>query len=170
VREPRGTLFPVAVEGAESLPFDWAAKQTGYLLEQMGLPRVNGNDRAALESKLREFVLGSRGAAGELERRLNGTAEPLVSASGGLDSYDCLAVGHELRRLRGARGALVIAMDSEGHLSIGLAVEEGSTMDVLGNELIEALDSVITKRGWKSPDVRDVSMEFVVDKEGSLKS
>jgi hypothetical protein len=65
-----------------------------------------------------------------------------VKEGGELDSYDCLAVCHELRRVRGAAGALVIAMrQPTGHLSIGLAADEGSMMDVVGNELIDALSA-----------------------------
>lgn len=142
------------------------------MLEQEGFPRVSGVDRVDLAAKLMEFLFVSRGAAGELEKRLNGTAAPLVKPGGELDSYDCLAVCHELRRVRGATGALVIAMGADDQLSIGLAADEGSTMDIVGNELIDALSSVIEKRGWRSPAVKDVGIEFSVDddQEGGLKS
>jgi hypothetical protein len=172
----RGTYpLPIDARGlddAEDPRFAPAVKRTAAVLEQEGYPRVSGDDRTDLAAKLMEFLYASRGAAGELEKRLNGTAAPLVSPTGTLDSYDCLAVGHELRRLKGARGALVIAMDADDHLSIGLAAEEGSMMDIVGNELIGALERVITKRGWKAPEVKDVGMEFVVedDKNGGLKS
>ncbi len=170
MREPRGTLFPVPVESTDDPRFAPTVKRVGRVMEEEGYPRIAGADRRDLAAKLMEFLYVSRGAAGELEQRLNGTAAPLVKAGGGLDSYDCLAVCHELRRVRGAAGALIIAMGADDQLSIGLAAEEGSMMDIVGNELIEALSTVIEKRGWKRPAVKDVGLEFVVPPEGGLKS
>jgi len=144
------------------------ARDVGLVLEQHSYPRVNGDDRSELEKVLFDFLYGSRGAAGELEKRLNGTAAPLVSEEGTLDSYDCLAVAHELRRKRAATGALVIATDANDQLSIGLAADEGALMDVLGNEIIESLEGVLKKRGWAAPEIKDVGMDFTVpgdDKE-----
>lgn len=166
VKEPQGALFPVAADGASDPRFTPSVKRIAAVLEEEGFGRVRGKDQIDLASVLFGFLYASRGAAGELEKRLNGAAAALVSGSGELDSYDCLAVSHELRRVRGAEGALVIAMGSNSQLSIGLAAEEGSMMDVVGNELIDALSSVIEKRGWKSPEVKDVSMDFAVGEPG----
>jgi hypothetical protein len=166
------TAYPVRTNGMERADkrFEMLARDMGLVAEQHGYDRLTAEERAEFEKRLFEFFHGSRGAAGELEKRLNGTAAPLVKEGGELDSYDCLAVCHELRRVRGAEGALVIAMRSDSELTIGLAADEGSMMDVVGNELIDALSAVIEKRGWKAPTVKDVGMEFVVDKEGGLKS
>lgn len=162
MKEPQGQLFPVAVQPGGDPRFIAVMKRLGTVMEEEGFGRMSHADRVATGAALFGVMYGSGGAAGELERRLNGTAAPLVAADGSLDSYDCLAVGHELRRNKGAEGALVIAMGSNSQLSIGLAAEEGSMMDVVGNELIEALSSVIEKRGWKAPEVKDVGMDFTV--------
>jgi hypothetical protein len=146
--------------------FTMLARNVGLLLEQHAYDRLDGEDRDELEKVLYAFLYGSRGAAGELEKRLNGTAAPLVSDEGKLDSYDCLAAAHELRRVKGAQGALVIAMGEDGHLRSAVAAEEGSMMDIVGNEVINNLGAVLAKRGWKAPDMQDVAMEFTVGEGG----
>jgi hypothetical protein len=162
VKEPQRALFPMAVAGEGDVRFAAVMKRLGTVVEEEGFGRMTHEDRVATGAALFGVFYGSGGAAGELEKRLNGTAAPLVAADGSLDSYDCLAVAHELRRNKGAAGALVIAMSSDDELSIGLAAEQGTMMDVVGNELIDALSSVIEKRGWKAPEVKDVGFDFTV--------
>lgn len=160
LREPRGTLFPVPSEVGDRR-LDMLARDVGRVLEQHGYPKVNGNDRIELEKRLVEFLHGSRGAAGELESRLNGTAAPLVSDEGGLDAYECVAVAHELRRKRGADGALVIAMDEQNRLHVGCAVEPQSQMDFLSGKLLGLLDG-LAEPGSIEPYVLDM----VVNEQG----
>lgn len=155
--------YPVERPADADVRLSKMARDVRSVLGQHGFWDV---DRAELAKMLHEVLFGSRGAAGELEARINGTAAPLVSDEGKLDAYDCLAAAHELRRVKGAQGALVIAMSSDGHLSSAVAADQGSMMDIVGNEVIDKLDVVLEARGWKLPEMQDVAMDFTVDAEG----
>jgi len=157
--EPQVKHFPVDREDGDRR-LDMLARDVGRVLEHHGYPRVNGEDRTELEGLLIEFIYGSRGAPGELEARLNGTAAPLVSDEGGIDSYECVAVAHELRRKRGADGALVLAMDADDVLHIGCAVEPQSKMDFLSGRLLALLDDL------GHDQIAPVALDLVVNESG----
>lgn len=159
MKEPKGTLFPVAAEGADDRRFLNLARDVGRVLEQHAYPRVNGDDRVELAAKLFEFLYVSRGAAGEMEKRINGVCAPLVSDEGGLDAYDCVAVAHEVRRKRGAQGALVLAMDEKDHIHIGCAVAPQSQADFAFGRLLAALDELGTAQ------VEPIVLDLVINEE-----
>jgi hypothetical protein len=160
VKEPQGALFPVASEAGGDGRLDMLARDVGVVLERHGYPRVNGRDRAELEKRLVAFIYGARGAEGELEQRLNGTAAPLVSPEGKLDSYDCAAVAHEIRRKRGAEGAIVVAIDEQNRVHIGCAVEPQSQADFLASKVMSVLDDV------SHDAIQDVVLDLVVNEKG----
>jgi hypothetical protein len=157
VRGARGTLFPVDVEGGDDPRFTPALRRCAAVLEQEGFGLVRGQDRLDLGAKLMEFLYVSRGAAGELEKRLNGTAAPLVSDEGGVDSYECAAVAHELRRKRGAAGAIVIAIDDANRVHIGMAVHPGTQSDLLAAKVMQQIDDVAHLH------IQDVVLDLVVE-------
>jgi hypothetical protein len=156
--------YPVRVNGMERADsrFDGLAKVVGLELEQRGFPRLTGDTHVELEKALFEFVYGSRGFAGELEKRLNGTAAPLVAGDEKVDSYACCAAAHELRRLRGAEGALVVAVDDAGMVHIGCAVEPQSQADLLASKLISVLDDLAHAQ------ISAVAMDVEVDERGGV--
>jgi hypothetical protein len=160
--------YPVRADGMERADnrFISLARNVGAVLEQHGYPRVTGEARIELEKRLFEFCYGSRGAAGELERRLNGTAPPLVSDEGALDSYDCAEMAHELRRLHGAEGAIVIAIDPANRVYIGMAVpkEPGSQPDLLAAHLMRRIDEVADVH------IQDVVLDLVLNADGTAES
>jgi hypothetical protein len=157
--------YPVQMDGQErsdprfvSLP-----KNVAAVIEQHCFPRLTAEKRVELERALFEFIYGSRGAAGELEKRINGTAAPLVSDDGALDSYDCAELAHALRRQHGAEGAIVIAIDPENRVHIGMAVpkEPGSQADLLAAHLMRKIDDVANVH------IQDVVLDLVVDADGN---
>lgn len=165
--------YPVRADGMERADrrFDQLARDVGLVLEQHGFPRVNGADRADLEKRLFEFLYGSRGAAGELERRLNGTAPPLVSDEGALDSYDCAAVAHELRRKRGAAGAVVIAMDDQNHVFTGCAIVPQSQMDFFASKVMALLGEVADESvDGEEVRLQDTVLDLVINADGTTES
>lgn len=162
-RAARAT-YPLPIGDIEDPRFAPSVKRTAAVLEQEGFPRLEHDARIDLGAKLMEFLFASRGAAGELEKRLNGTAAPLVDGEGKLDSYDCAAVAHELRRKRGAEGTIVIAIDAQNRVHIGMAVEPQTQSDILAAALMSKIDDVAHMH------IQDVVLDLVVPPEGGLKS
>jgi hypothetical protein len=162
VSEPQGSLFPVAALDANDPRFAVLVKRVGALVEEVGFGRVTYSDRVDIGAALFGVIYGTRGAAGELERRLNGTDAPLVDEEGKLDSYECAAVAHELRRVKGADGAIVIAVDARNRVHIGVATPNapGSQTDLLAARLMRQIDEVAHDR------IQDVVLDLVVTKKG----
>ena len=160
-RAARGT-YPLPVGDVEDPRFAQFVKRTAALAEQEGFPRLDHAARVDLAAKLLEFLYVSRGAAGEIEKRLNSTVAPLVSDEGGVDSYECAAVAHELRRKRGAEGAIVIALDERSRVHIGMAMpkEPGSQADLLAARLMRQIDDVAHLH------IQDVVLDLVVEDDG----
>lgn len=158
--------YPVRMDGQERADNRFASlpKNVAAVIEQHCFPRLPNEKRVQLERFLFEFIYGSRGAVGEIERRLNGTASPLVSNEGTLDSYDCAEVAHHLRRERGAEGAIVIAIDPANCVHIGIAVpkEPGSQADLLAAHLMRKIDDVANVH------IQDVVLDLVVDENGGV--
>lgn len=160
MREPQG-LFPVAADGADDPRFQPALKRVAAVLEEEGFGRVSGRARVDLGAALFGFLYASRDPdVAEIERRLNGPDAELVSDDGKLDSYDCAAVAHEVRRKRGAAGAIVLAVDEANRVHIGVAVEKGSQSDLLAAKLMRQIDDVAHLH------IQDVVLDLVVEPTG----
>lgn len=160
VREPQGGVFPVMV-GAEDPRFETFAKRTGLLAEECGFPRLGARDRADLAKVLFGFLYASRDPdAAEIDRRLNDGRSLLVSDDGGLDSYDCAAVAHEIRRKRGAEGAIVLAIDDRGHVHVGCALKRNSPTEALEAKIMERIDDVAHDA------IENVVLDLVVPEKG----
>ena len=153
--------YPVRVDGRERRDrrFAGVARDVARVLEQHGFYRGDAEDQSDLRKAMFEYVFGARGPEGELERRLNGLAEPLVSDEGKLDSYDCAGVAHEVRRKRGAAGAIVLAIDDDNRVHIGMALpnKPGSQADLLGAKIMRQIDDVAHLH------IQDVVLDFVVE-------
>jgi hypothetical protein len=150
--------YPVVTGDLEDQRFSGElVRDVGQVFERYGFPRVRGEHRQELADVLFWFFYVQRGPAGDLAARLNGIHAPLRGAAnetGPLSPEDCCAAAHELRRRRGADGALVLAMDAAHQLLVGCAVDEGTTMDAVSTEIIESLEDVLKRAaGWKDPAV-----------------
>lgn len=158
--QPQGALFPVAAEGENDPRFAAVIKRLATVLAEEGYGRATYADRVAIGAALFGVFYTSKNAAGELERRLNGAAAALVSDEGKLDSYDCCAVAHEVRRKRGAESAIVIAFDAHARVHIGCAVKPGSATELLEARLMEKIDEVA------HDFIEDVVLDLVVPEPG----
>jgi hypothetical protein len=156
VSGPQGALFPVVVEGASDPRFVAVLKRLSLVMEEEGFGRVTREDRVKLGAALFGAMYTSGGAAGELERRLNGATAPLISDEGKLDSYDCAAVAHEVRRKRGADSAIVIAIDERARVHIGCAVRPGSPSELIEARLMQKIDEAA------HDFIEDVVLDLVV--------
>lgn len=144
--------YPIA--GGDDHRFEKLARDVGKVLEQHHYPSVRGADRLELENLLWRFIHEDRAALPAVEvrhvRRSRGTEAPpatrTFTSEGELDSDDCSAAAHELRRLKGASGAIVVAMDERELLHIGMSVQGGSTMDYVANRLYAVLDNMASRQ------------------------
>lgn len=145
--------YPIA--GADDHRFEKLARDVGKVLEQHHYPKVRGADLLELENILWRFIHEDRGTLPAVQvrhvHRARGTMHPpeptsSFTAEGTLDSDDCCAAAHELRRVKAASGALVVAMDERELLHIGMSVEGGSPMDYVANRLYSVLDNMASRR------------------------
>lgn len=154
--------YPVRADGMERADrrFEGLAKDVARVYEQHGFPRHDADALRQLDKTLFEHTYGSRGAAGEMERRLNGTAAPLVSPEGKVDSYACFAAAQELRRLPGAAGALVLVVGVNGMMYVGTAVDPKSPADLVASKVIAVLD------GLTQDQAEAAALDVEVDENG----
>lgn len=144
-----GERYPVSprldVDGMNDRRFEMLARDVGIVLEQHGYPPVRGLDRRELENLLFGYVYAARGDEGDVEKRLNaGVAAPLrtFTPAGALGSADCVATAHELRRLKGARTVVVVALGDDGVLHMGSAADKSPVIDDVTERLLDAVEAV----------------------------
>jgi len=159
--------YPVRYDGAEDQRLSTrCVGEVAAVLEMHGFPPVHRHLAVMrLRSALAGFVYGENTAtvAAELETRINAAASATYTPAGKLSSEDCCASAHELRRLKGANGALVIVRDAEGHYHMGSAVDEGSRFESVSDHLMAELERYL---GPKTSVVRN--HVFSVDESGGV--
>jgi hypothetical protein len=160
--------YPVRAEGPNDPRFASLARDVGRVLEQHGFPRVNGEAREELEQLLYEFCYVPRQLAADLARGSITPGRPsppqTFTVEGPLCSEDCIASAHELREVKGANGALVIAMDDDDVLHCGCSVEAGSKMDIVSARLLAKLDDMAPGDGTS---IKDVVLSVVIKDDGA---
>lgn len=152
--------YPIV--GADDHRFEKLARDVGRVLEQHHYPKVRGGDLLELQNMLWRFIHEDRSKLPAVQvrhvRRARGTEPPpatrTFTSEGELDSDDCTAAAHELRRLKGASGAMVVAMDESEMLHIGMSVQGGSPMDYYANRLYSVLDNMASRQ------IKDVVIDF----------
>lgn len=157
------TAYPVRDAGEGDRRFSRKlVAEVAAVLEMHGYPPVNDlGDVADLQDALFKFICVERGDLGSLQARLqNDASVPADWTPGALCSEDCGASAHELRDVKGAEGAVVIAMDRRGTIFVGTAVDEDSKMDRISVALLASLQVIV------SPEVTLKDRTFVVSEAG----